>query len=111
MLQIDNLFTGITIVFFAAAVLAIFSAFLLDFGGAGRNRNHKRLGLLRSSCRLMVALSVGCYLTLLVLSMVTHDDVHVPENSNHHKVMTVTEEDIDMNATEDVVAFFSPDVA
>lgn len=111
MMQIDNLFTGITIIFFTAAALAILTAFLLDFGRVGNGRNNKRVGLLRSGSRLMAALCLGCYLTLLVLSMVTHHDAHSNERSNYHKVTTVTEEDIDMNATEDVVAFFSLDAA
>lgn len=101
--QLSEVLVG---VFFAAAGLAMVLMFWRDFGG-GKNCSANSGKWFRALYRVAIITSITCYVLLLILGIQNDAVAQSRPVAKRHHIVSPDDEDIDMNATEEVMLWNS----
>ena len=96
----------LAVVFFAAAGLAMALMFWRDFGG-GRNRSAGCVKWYRAVHRVAMVTGITCYVLLLISGLQNDAVAQSRPVAKSHHLISPDDEDIDMNATEEVMPWHS----
>lgn len=101
--QLSGVLVG---VFFAAAGLAMVLMFWRDFGG-GKNRSANGGKWFRALHGVAMITSITCYVLLLISDLQSDGVAQSRPVAKRHHIVSPDDEDIDMNATEEVMLWNS----